>query len=109
MWSRRKGESNFQRRFPDNVNTGFVSVADSIAVVLLNSNFKKLSVPEIDKQERWYISTLDSLNRDTSIKAIIVSCHHAPYTNIAGVGLNSDLVKGAGGVYADSMGVSSVR
>lgn len=86
MWSRRKGESNFQHRFPDNVGTGYVSITDSIAVVLLNSNFSKLTAPEIDKQERWYIATLDSLNTNTGIRTIIVSCHHAPYSNSRIVG-----------------------
>jgi len=86
MWSRRKGEINFQRRFPDNVDIGYVSITDSIAVVMLNSNFKKLSAIEIDKQEHWYTSTLDKLNSNSSVKTIIVSCHHSPYSNSLIVG-----------------------
>lgn len=86
MWSRRKGEINFQRRFPDNVDTGFVSVTDSIAVVMLNSNFKRLSAREIDQQEHWYIATLNSLNGNSAVRTIIVSCHHAPYSNSRIVG-----------------------
>src|SRR5882757_10732766 len=68
MWSRRKGEINFQRRFSDNVDIGYVSITDSIAVVMLNSNFKKLSAVEIGKQERWYTATLDTLNSNSSVK-----------------------------------------
>jgi len=86
MWRRKKGEMNFQRRFPDNVSTGYLSIIDSLAIVMLNSNFKKLSAVEIDKQQRWYTSTLDSLNGNNSIKTIIVSCHHAPYSNSRIVG-----------------------
>jgi len=86
MWSRRKGEINFQHRFPDNVDIGYVSITDSIAVVMLNSNFKKLSAIEIDKQEHWYTSTLDKLNSNSSVKTIIVSCHHSPYSNSLIVG-----------------------
>jgi len=86
MWSRRKGEINFQRRFPDNVDIGYVSTIDSIAVVMLNSNFKKLSAVEIDRQQRWYTATLDSLNSNSSIRTIIVTCHHAPYSNSRIVG-----------------------
>ena len=86
MWSRSRGEINFQKRFPDNVDVGYVSITDSLAVVMLNSNFGKLSAAEIDKQQRWYISALDRLNKDSTIKAIIVSCHHAPYTNSRIVG-----------------------
>ncbi|HXB34360.1 MAG TPA: metallophosphoesterase [Puia sp.] len=91
MWSRKKGEINFQHRFADNVDIGYMSIIDSIAVVLLNSNFKKLSAIEINKQERWYTSTLDSLNSDISVKTIIVCCHHAPYSNSRIVGSSAQV------------------
>ena len=91
MWSRKKGETNFQHRFPDNVDIGYISMTDSIAVVLLNSNFNKLSAIEIDKQERWYASTLDSLNREKSVKTIIVCCHHAPFSNSRIVGSSAQV------------------
>jgi hypothetical protein len=86
MWSRRKGERNFQHRFPDHVDTGYVSIIDSIAIVMLNSNFKKLSASEIEKQQHWYTAILNGLNSDSSIKTIIVTCHHAPYSNSRIVG-----------------------
>ena len=81
MGRKKKGEANFQKRFPMNVNTGYVSVTDSVAVVLLNSNFKKLSAAELQKQKDWYSETLASLDTSQSVKAVIVCCHHAPYTN----------------------------
>ena len=81
MFNRAKGEANFNKRFPMNVNTGYVSVADSVAVVLLNSNFNALSNEEKEKQQTWYDATLESLDLTDSIKAIIVACHHSPYSN----------------------------
>lgn len=81
MGRTKKGEANFQKRFPMNVKTGYVSVTDSVAVVLLNSNFKKLSAADAAKQEAWYRQTMASLDAADSIKAVIVCCHHAPYTN----------------------------
>lgn len=81
MFNKTKGEANFNKRFPMNVNTGYVSVADSVAVVLLNSNFNSLSIEEKDKQQAWYLATLKNLDAADSIKAIIVSCHHSPYSN----------------------------
>jgi hypothetical protein len=81
MWSRKKGEINFQKRFPDHLNTGYVSIVDSIAVIMLNSNFKRLSAIEIARQQNWYLTTLARLNNDSAVKTIIVSCHHAPYSN----------------------------
>ena len=81
MGRRKKGEGNFQKRFPMNVNTGYVSVTDSVAVVLLNSNFNALTAAEEAKQQEWYKTTLEDLDLTDSIKAVIVCCHHAPYSN----------------------------
>jgi Icc-related predicted phosphoesterase len=81
MGRAKKGERNFQKRFPMNVSTGYVSVSDSVAVVLLNSNFNALSGAEEAKQQEWYKATMDNLDLADSIKAVIVCCHHAPYTN----------------------------
>jgi Calcineurin-like phosphoesterase len=89
MWTRRTGEKNFLKRFPDNVDIGYASITDSIAVIMLNSNFRKLSEMESQKQRRWYETTLRNLNRDSSIKTIIVSCHHSPYSNSKIVGSSS--------------------
>ena len=86
MWGKKKGEKNFQKRFPDNIDIGYVSVTDSIAVVMLNSNFKKLSVTKIGEQKKWYGETLKRLDSNNAIKTIIVSCHHAPYSNSLIVG-----------------------
>jgi len=91
MWTRRKGEINFQHRFPDNVDIGYVSITDSIAVVMLNSNFNKLSATEIDKQDCWYTATLNTLNSNSSVKTIIVSCHHSPYSNSRIVGSSTQV------------------
>lgn len=81
MGMTQKGEANFQKRFPMNVRTGYVSVTDSVAVVLLNSNFSKLSAEENQQQRDWYKKTLENLDASPDIKAIIVCCHHAPFTN----------------------------
>lgn len=81
MGRTKKGEANFQKRFPMNVNTGYISVTDSVAVVLLNSNFSKLSEAENNLQVEWYKKTMASLDTTAAVKAIIVCCHHAPFTN----------------------------
>ena len=86
MGRRKKGEKNFQKRFPMNVRTGYVSVTDSVAVIMLNSNFNTLTPEENDTQQTWYKSTLASLDSSDEIKAVIVCCHHAPFTNSKIVG-----------------------
>jgi len=86
MGCTRKGERNFKERFPKNITTGYYQIVDSIAIVLLNSNFKKMKEDRIELQQKWYKETLDSLNKNSAVKSIFVSCHHAPYTNSKVVG-----------------------
>lgn len=81
MGRRKRGERFFQQRFPMNVSTGYVSVTDSVAVVMLNSNFSALSAADENKQQQWYTGTMAALDGADSVKAIIVCCHHAPFTN----------------------------
>ena len=81
MGRRKRGERFFQKRFPMNVNTGYLSVTDSVAVIMLNSNFAALSSGDEAVQEKWYTNTLAGLDTNTAVRAIIVCCHHAPYTN----------------------------
>ena len=84
----KRGESNFQKRFPDHVRTGYVSIVDSIATVLVNSNFNKLTSEAIVSQQKWYEKMLISLDTSKAVKAVIVTCHHAPYSNSKLVGSN---------------------
>jgi 3',5'-cyclic AMP phosphodiesterase CpdA len=82
----KRGERNFNLRFPDQVNTGFHVIVDSIAVVMLNSNFMRLSTEALTRLEAYYSETLHALDNNPAIKLIIVTCHHAPYSNSAIVG-----------------------
>ncbi|GAC1431826.1 MAG: hypothetical protein NVSMB7_07780 [Chitinophagaceae bacterium] len=91
MIRRKRGERNFQKRFVMNVPTGYLSITDSVAVVLLNSNFKALSAADEKKQDDWYQTSMARLDTTDAVKVIIVCCHHAPYTN-------SKIVKGNIGV-----------
>jgi Icc-related predicted phosphoesterase len=86
MKRKKKGEKNFQERFPDHVNTGNVFRYDSIAIVLLNSNFKKMNRAQVEKQDEWYKNVLMVLDSSPDIKAVIVSCHHSPYSDSKLVG-----------------------
>jgi hypothetical protein len=81
-----KGEFNFQKRFPDHVRTGYISVIDSIGVIMVNSNFAKLTPADVQFQQQWYEAILKSLDADPKVKVVIVTCHHAPYSNSKLVG-----------------------
>jgi len=80
------GEEKFQRRFPSHRRTGYVRIADSLAVILLNSNFVVLGDVALDSQQQWYEQTLADLARDPGILGIIVTCHHSPFSNSMLVG-----------------------
>ena len=88
----RKGAKNFQQRFPEHSPTGYVKITDGIAVVMLNSNFSILSIADLVKQQTWYEKALTDLDADPAVKVVIVTCHHAPYSNSKLVG-SSKLVQ----------------
>ena len=81
-----KGQRRFQTFFPNHVGTGYYEIIDSVAVVLLNSNFSKLSSINEEKQLAWYKTTIDMLDANPAVQYIITSCHHSPYSNSKLVG-----------------------
>ena len=81
MFDAKKGTKKFVTRFPMYNPAGYTEIVDSIAVVLLNSNFDKMTDVEIVNQNAWYKNKLAALDNDPAVKFIIVGCHHSPYTN----------------------------
>ncbi len=77
----RRGLQNFKEQFPEVPLFGYCVKKDSVAIVMLNSNFNKLSSTEIQRQQVWYMATMDSLEADNGIKMILLCSHHSPYTN----------------------------
>jgi predicted phosphodiesterase len=81
----------FKHRFPEQPSTWFTKRFGDIAVVALNSNFSKLSDHANQRQRSWYTGELAALDRDSTVKAIIVVCHHPPFTNSMIVGPSEDV------------------
>lgn len=81
MFGTTRGTRNFKTRFPMYDPAGYTEVIDSVAVVLLNSNFAAMNADAIAKQDNWYQKKLKALDGDPAIKCVIVGCHHSPYTN----------------------------
>jgi len=82
----KKGIKMFIKRFTKGWLYGYFIKVDSIAVVMLNSNFSDLTKKDLSKQLLWYRKTIKSLDNDSNIKSIIVCAHHAPYSNSVIVG-----------------------
>ncbi|HTD97936.1 MAG TPA: metallophosphoesterase [Mucilaginibacter sp.] len=76
-----EGAKKFQSRFPMHDPAGYVEIIDSVAVILLNSNFTKIKSAAIEKQDTWYKNALHQLDSAASVKFVIVGCHHSPFTN----------------------------
>jgi predicted phosphodiesterase len=81
MFFAQEGEKRFQHRYPHAARTGYSVQTGHVGVVLLNSNFNILTGPDILRQQQWYDSTLVRMEADTTVKAVIVVCHHSPFTN----------------------------
>lgn len=85
------GIRNFKNRFPDVNLAGYSLRFDGLAVVLLNSNFSRLTAEERQYQSVWYRETLHRLDADTTVEFVIVGCHHSPFTNSTIVSPSEDV------------------
>jgi len=81
MFRPSKGLKMFKQRFKEEWLYGYFVNEDSVAIVMLNSNFIHLSQNEFSKQLAWYRSVMATLDTDPAVKAIIVCTHHPPYSN----------------------------
>lgn len=52
-----------------------------VLFLMLNSNFYRLTEEEIAAQDRWLDGQLESARADETVRAVVVVCHHPPYTN----------------------------
>ena len=85
------GISNYRKRFPHLPLTGYCVRTDSMAIVMLNSNFGKLTAVGRKYQQQWYQAEMDSLDKDVSVKMVIVCTHHSPYSNSTIVGSSREV------------------
>lgn len=85
------GIANFRKRFPEMSFTGNCVRIDSMAIVLLNSNFGRLSATEKGLQQQWYESIMDSLELEASTRVVILCIHHPPFSNSKVVGSSKEV------------------
>jgi predicted MPP superfamily phosphohydrolase len=91
MLNPKEGKRNFQSRFPMHRFTGYSEIVDSVAVILLNSNFSEMTDTDIKKQDNWYKAAIRAMDSNPAIKFVIVGCHHSPFTNSKVVGPSSQV------------------
>jgi 3',5'-cyclic AMP phosphodiesterase CpdA len=87
------GILNFTQRFPYLPDNGFFRIVDSIAIIMLNSNFGYLSPMDYQFQLDYYHRIMKELDTASSVKFIVVACHHSPFTNSTIVDPSADVRK----------------
>ena len=92
VYRAKKGIENFNKRFPHSTS-GYMTKIGDIGIVLLNSNFNRLSSEENLKQKEQFMQVMDSLDNNPKIKTIILCSHHSPFTNSKVVAPNSAIQK----------------
>ncbi|MFZ4398413.1 MAG: metallophosphoesterase family protein [Bacteroidales bacterium] len=80
------GMQMYSQRFLQQSLYGYSVNIDSIAIVMLNSNYNEFSEKELTTELAWYKTEMDLLDSNPAIKAIIVCTHHAPFSNSKIVG-----------------------
>ena len=80
-WSEKAALDNFRKRFPGLTSSWYSIVIGPVEVIVLNSQFKKLTDVENQGQLAFYRSALARADADPAVKCILVACHNPPYTN----------------------------
>jgi 3',5'-cyclic AMP phosphodiesterase CpdA len=75
------GLKNMQSRFAAARITWYRWDADSVAYIMLNSNWHDIGEDSTLLQRSWFEEQLAACENDVTIRAIVVSSHHPPFTN----------------------------
>ncbi|OGP73351.1 MAG: hypothetical protein A2W09_06550, partial [Deltaproteobacteria bacterium RBG_16_50_11] len=73
---------HYFRRFPHLEHRRWYSFTwKNIAILMVDSNFSKMTEAQIDQQSQWYLRELENFERDEEIDFILVCFHEPPFTN----------------------------
>ncbi|MCX6137978.1 MAG: metallophosphoesterase [Ignavibacteriales bacterium] len=93
FWHPAVAMPKYLRHFAAYASGWYVVRTGNAAVVMLNSNFYRLTGEEWDTQCRWYRDQLARLDKDSSIAVVVVATHFPPYTNSAIVDPSGDVLR----------------
>lgn len=86
--SSRAAERNVRLRFASARSTWYAVTMDSITFVMINTNHERITDAMELAQMNWYDSTMQALERDPSVRCVVVCGHHPPFTNSMNVSDN---------------------
>jgi hypothetical protein len=75
--------ANMRNRFPAMPDRFYSMVIDSVAFIMLDTNFDEYARDSTVRQFRWFKTRLRQYTKDRSVRCIVVCGHHPPYTNSA--------------------------
>jgi 3',5'-cyclic AMP phosphodiesterase CpdA len=73
--------TNLRTRFPAAEAHWYAARYSNLALIWLDSNRASLSREEWERQSAWLKEQLAAADRDPAVKAVLVFCHHSPFTN----------------------------
>ncbi|MBL7975581.1 MAG: metallophosphoesterase [Candidatus Kapabacteria bacterium] len=79
--------ANIRPRFPlldsamNNNHTWYAVEVDSVAFIILDSNFDELTEDQFEDQQMWLDSTLLEYNTNDAVTNVVLICHHPGFTN----------------------------
>jgi len=72
----------FNQRFPALGGCKWYAIQSGpLYFVILDSNFDDLGNRAVKQQDAWFRKTLQEAEANREIRAVVVVCHHPPYTN----------------------------
>ncbi len=73
---------NYFERFPHlDQKRWYRLVWKNVGLLMVDSNFSALTRKQIEEQSRWYLSELETFEKNGDIDFTIVCCHEPPFTN----------------------------
>ena len=76
--------SHFTTRFPWlDKNRWHARVHRNLGLIVIDSNVAKYSKADWAQQAVWFKNTLQNMDQDSNVRAILVFSHHPPFTNSA--------------------------
>ena len=74
-------KSFVQERFPVLEEPWYSMVIDSVAYVMLNTNYRAFGMKVMSEQRKWFFQTMSMYDKADSVIFIVVLGHHPPFTN----------------------------
>lgn len=77
------GMKHFGEYIPNGTTDYSRHTFGDLCILVLNSNYDRLTIEAQQQQRRWYDEALREAERDPAVRTVMTVAHHSPYTNSA--------------------------